>query len=76
MTTSQVSALSTATALSNIPALIAATGQVAHVQFSLGLVATETSTNGIAPAQTIQGLTTNLTFTFTEQQRTGIATNQ
>ncbi len=72
----QVSALSTATALSNIPALIAATGQVAHVQFSLGLVATETSTNGISPAQTIQGLTTALTFTFTEQQRTGVATNQ
>lgn len=76
LTTSQVSALSTATALSNIPALIAATGQVAHVRVGLGLVATETSTNGVAPAQTVQGLTTNLTFTFTEQQRTGVATNQ
>jgi Camelysin metallo-endopeptidase len=74
--TTQVSSLATATALSNIPALVAATGQVAHVQVSLGLVATETSTNGIAPAQTIQGLSTTLTYTFTELQRAGVATNQ
>jgi hypothetical protein len=74
--TTQISTLSTPVALSNIPALAAATGQVAHVQVSLGLVATETSTNGIAPAQTIQGLSTTLTYTFTEQQRTGVATNQ
>jgi len=46
------------------------------VQFSLGLVATETSTNGVAPGSTIQGLTAALTFTFTEQQRTGVVTNQ
>jgi len=76
LATTQVSALSTATALSNVPALVAATGQLAHVQFSLGLVATETSTNGVLPASTIQGLTSALTFTFTEQQRTGVATNQ
>lgn len=76
LTTTQVSSLSTATALSNIPALVASTGQVAHVQVSLGLVATETSTNGVAPASTVQGLTTTLTYTFTEQQRTGVATNQ
>jgi hypothetical protein len=49
---------------------------VAHVQVSLGLVATETSVNGVPPAATIQGLTTTLTYTFTEQQRTGVATNQ
>jgi hypothetical protein len=72
----QVSTLSTPVALSNIPALVAATGQVAHVQVSLGLVATETSVNGVAPAQTIQGLSSTLTYTFTEQQRAGIATNQ
>jgi spore coat-associated protein N len=76
LATTQVSTLSTPVALSNIPALAAATGQVAHVQVSLGLAATETSTNGVAPAQTIQGLTTTLTYTFTEQQRTGVATNQ
>ena len=74
--TTQVSALSTATALSNVPSLAAATGQLAHVQFSLGLVATETSTNGVAPGSTIQNLTTSLGFTFTEQQRAGVATNQ
>jgi hypothetical protein len=72
----QVSAMATPTALSNIPALVASTGQVAHVQVSLSLAATETSVNGVAPAQTIQGLTTTLNYTFTEQQRTGIATNQ
>jgi spore coat-associated protein N len=66
----------TAVSLSNVPALVAATGQVAHVQVSLGLVGTETSTNGVAPSPTIQGLSTTLTYTFTEQQRTGVATNQ
>jgi hypothetical protein len=49
---------------------------VAHVQVSLGLVATETSTNGVAPTPTIQGLSTTLAYTFTEQQRVGTATNQ
>jgi len=76
LATTQVSALSTPVALSNIPALVAATGQVAHVQVQLGLVATETSTNGVAPASTVQGLTTTLNYTFTELQRTGVATNQ
>ena len=76
LATTQVSALSTPVALSNIPALVAATGQVAHVQVTLGLVATETSTNGVAPGSTIQGLSTTLTYTFTEQQRTAAVTNQ
>ncbi len=66
----------TAVSLSGIPSLAAATGQVAHVQVSLGLVATETSTNGVAPTPTVQGLSTTLAYTFTEQQRTGVATNQ
>ena len=65
-----------AVALSNIPALVAATGQVAHLQVSLTLVGTETSTNGVAPNPTVQGLTTTLTYTFTEQQRAPITTNQ
>lgn len=73
---STINTLGTAVALSNVPALAAATGQVAHVQVSLGLVATEASTNGVAPASTIQGLSTTLTYTFTEQQRVGVATNQ
>jgi hypothetical protein len=66
----------TAVALSNVPALAAATGQVAHVQVSLGLVANEVSTNGVPPTPTVQGLSTTLTYTFTEQQRVGTATNQ
>ena len=76
LATTQVSALNVGAALSNVPALVAATGQLAHVQVSLGLVGTETSVNGVAPASTIQGLSTTLTYTFTEQQRTGVATNQ
>jgi hypothetical protein len=79
LATAQISTFNTsATAvnLSNIPALAASVGQVAHVQVSLGLVGTEVSTNGVAPSPTIQGLTTTLTYTFTEQQRAGIATNQ
>ncbi len=79
LATAQISTLNTsatAVTLSNIPSLAAATGQVAHVQVSLGLVGTEISTNGVAPTPTIQGLSTTLTYTFTEQQRTGIATNQ
>jgi spore coat-associated protein N len=79
LATTQISTMNTAgtaVSLSNIPSLIASTGKVAHVQVSLGLVATETSTNGVAPTPTIQGLSTTLAYTFTEQQRVGTATNQ
>jgi spore coat-associated protein N len=79
LATTQISTINTsdtAVNLSNIPALIASTGQVAHVQVSLGLVGTETSTNGVTPTPTVQGLSTTLTYTFTEQQRTGVVTNQ
>jgi spore coat-associated protein N len=79
LATAQISTMNTAgtaVALSNVPALAAATGQVAHVQVSLGLVGTEVSTNGVAPTQTVQGLSTTLAYTFTEQQRVGTATNQ
>ncbi len=79
LATTQISTMNTggtAVSLSNIPSLAASTGKVAHVQVSLGLVATETSTNGVAPTPTIQGLSTTLAYTFTEQQRVGTATNQ
>jgi len=66
----------TAVSLSNIPALAATSGQAAHLQVSLTLVGTEASTNGVAPSPTIQGLTTTLTYTFTEQQRAAVTTNQ
>ncbi len=65
----------TSRALTNVPAL-AAGGSVAHVRVSLGLVGTEKSVNGVPPAMTIQGLSAALTYTFIEQQRAGIATQQ
>jgi hypothetical protein len=79
LVTTQISTFNTAgtaVSLSNVPSLAAATGQVAHVQVSLGLVGTETSTNGVAPSPTIQGLSTTLAYTFTEQQRLGTTINQ
>ncbi len=66
----------TAVALSNIPGLVASTGEPAHLQVSLTLVGTETATNGVAPSHTIQGLTTTLTYTFTEQQRAAVVANR
>jgi spore coat-associated protein N len=79
LATTQVSTINTsdtAVSLSNVPALVASTGQVAHLQVSLGLVGAETSTNGVTPTPTVQGLSSTLTYTFTEQQRTGVVTNQ
>jgi spore coat-associated protein N len=70
-----LSAFSSPQALSNVPSLAASTGQLAHLQFSLSLAGTETSTNGVLPTPTIQGLNTVITWTFTEQQRAGQTTN-
>jgi hypothetical protein len=42
----------------------------------LGRTATETSDDGTAPAQTIQGLSTTLAYTVTEQQQTPLGTNR
>jgi spore coat-associated protein N len=61
--------------LSNVPSLVAATGSLAHLQFGLSMAGTETSTNGVLPTPTIQGLSTTITWTFTEQQRAGQTTN-
>lgn len=70
-----LSTFSSAQSLSNVPALAASTGQVAHLQFSLTLAGTETSTNGTLPSPSVQGLSTTITWTFTEQQRAGSTTN-
>jgi hypothetical protein len=70
-----LSAFSSPQALSNVPSLAASTGQLAHLQFSLSMAGTETSTNGVLPSPTIQGLSTTITWTFTEQQRAGQTTN-
>jgi hypothetical protein len=55
-----LSSFSSAQSLSNVPAL-AATNGIAHLQFSLTLVGSETSTNGTLPSPTIQGLNTTIT---------------
>ena len=70
-----LSSFSSPQALSNVPSLAATNGQLAHLQFSLTLAGTETSTNGTLPGSTIQGLNTTVTWTFTEQQRTAATTN-
>lgn len=70
---STMNTLATARALANVPAL-AAGGSVAHVQVSLGMVATERSVNGVPPVRTVQAQSTALTYTFIELQRMGIAT--
>lgn len=64
----------TARALARVPALAATRGRVAHVKVSLGLVATERSVNGVRPTRSVQGQSSDLTFSFTVRQRAGIAT--
>jgi hypothetical protein len=60
------------------PSLAALGGAAAHLQVSLTLVAAnETTVNGVLPSPTIQGLgPVTLTYTFTEQQRSAITSNQ
>ncbi|HUC38344.1 MAG TPA: TasA family protein [Acidimicrobiales bacterium] len=70
-----LSSFGSAQSLSNVPSLAATSGSLAHLQFSVTLAGTETSNNGTLPAQTIQGLTTTITWTFTELQRTATTTN-
>jgi spore coat-associated protein N len=53
-----------------------AVGAAYHFKVSLTLPdQNETTTNGTLPAGTIQGLTANLTWTFSESQRTATTTN-
>lgn len=47
-----------------------------NLKISISLpLSTEVTTNGVFPSGTIQGLTTTLAWTFTEQQRTATTTN-
>jgi hypothetical protein len=69
-----MSSFGTGEQLSAIPALAASTG-AAHLQLQLTLAGTEASTNGTLPSATIQGLSTTITWTFTETQRAGVTTN-
>lgn len=57
-----------------LPGTIAA-GAVTRLQVSLALPDTdEITTNGVAPAGSIQGLSTSLTYTFSQVQRTATIT--
>ena len=67
------SALGSAAALT-LPSTLA--GAVSHLQISIALPAgTENTLNGVLPGGTIQGLTTAITWTFNETERTGTTTN-
>ena len=52
------------------PAVAIAPGEVTYARLTISLpTGSEVTSNGQLPGGTIQGLSTNLTFTFTEQQR-------
>ena len=51
-------------------------GAVIHLQIGIALPAgSEVTVNGVLPGGTVQGLTTAVTWTFTETQRTATTTN-
>jgi spore coat-associated protein N len=53
-----------------------AAGSAVHLQISVTLPdQTETTTNGVLPGSTIQGLSASITWTFTDSQRTGTTIN-
>jgi len=74
------------TALASTPALTLASAQtftpsaltsgaISHLQIVITLpTGSEVTTNGVTPVGTVQGLTTALTWTFTETQRTATTT--
>ncbi len=73
ITATSLSALSSATSL--ISGTVA-NGATEHLQISVQLPnQSETTTNGSAPATTIQGQSVSLTYTFNEAQRTATTTN-
>jgi hypothetical protein len=64
-----------ATPTSVIPGAVPA-GTVEHLKVAVSLPdQTETTVNGTLPGTTIQNLTANLTYTFTESQRTATTTD-
>lgn len=71
-------ALSAASPANLNTAALAAGASLKYLQFSLTLVQgseNETSNNGTLPSPTIQGLSTSITWTFTETQRAAVTTN-
>lgn len=68
------SALTLATAQTFTPTALTA-GAVSHLQIVITLpTGSEVTTNGTLPGGTVQGLTTSLTWTFTQTQRTATTT--
>jgi hypothetical protein len=62
---------------SHIPVTVAslAAGTTSHLRLQMTLPAgSEVTTNGVLPVGTVQGLTSSLTWTFTEAQRTARTT--
>ena len=78
-TTSTALASTTALALTSAKALTLSSyvaAAISHLQISLALPAgSEVTNNGALPAGTVQGLTTAVTWTFTEALRTNTTTN-
>lgn len=70
---SQVSTLGTRTNFGG--PIDPAPGATYYLKLSVHLDGTETVTNGVLPAGTMQGLNTSLTYTFSEDQRTATTTN-
>ena len=61
----------------NLPgSSLAPGGAINHLLVTVGEAGTETTLNGIVPSPGIQGHNAQLTFTFSENQRTGVITNQ
>ncbi|MEI7541409.1 MAG: hypothetical protein WCJ89_08030, partial [Actinomycetes bacterium] len=68
-----VNTLATPQVLNN---LVKTAGSISFLKIAISLPAgTEVTADGVLPGGTIQGLTTTLSWTFTEQQRTATSTN-
>ena len=77
-TTAVLASTSALTLLSNtaitLPSNLAAASSALKITIALP-TGSEVTTNGTLPGGTVQGITTTLTWTFTETQRTGTTTN-
>ena len=74
LASTSASALTAAAAALTLPSTLA--GAVSHLQIGISLPAeSENVLNGVLPGGTIQGLTTAITWTFNETERTGTTTN-
>jgi hypothetical protein len=69
-----VSAMSGSVAIAG--SALAPGGAINHLLVSVTLVGTENTHNGVIPSPGIQGLSTTLNFTFSEQQRLPVTVNQ